>query len=86
MKLSPITGGCCCGKVRYRASGPNLRQTNCHCANCRRAAGAQSVAWITVKRSEFAFEKGEPKRYKTDTGLRVDDRKRVRHSTKLMFR
>ena len=31
-------------------------------------AGAQSVAWITVKLSEFAFEKGEPKRYRTDTG------------------
>ena len=46
----------------------DLHQANCHCANCRRAAGAQAVAWITVKLSEFAFEKGEPKRYKTDTG------------------
>jgi hypothetical protein len=52
---SPITGGCYCGKVRFRVSGPNLRQSNCHCANCRRAAGAQSVAWITVKR--YAEEK-----------------------------
>jgi hypothetical protein len=68
MEKSLITGGCYCGKVRFGVSGANLRQSNCHCANCRRAAGAQSVAWITVKRSEFAFEKGEPKRYKTDTG------------------
>jgi hypothetical protein len=30
--------------------------------------GARSVAWITVKRSEFRFDKGEPKRYKRDTG------------------
>jgi hypothetical protein len=66
MEEAPITGGCYCGKVRFRVSGPNLRQSNCHCANCRRAAGAQSVAWITVERSEFAFEKGEPKRYKTE--------------------
>ena len=66
--MSPITGGCYCGKVRFRASGPALHQANCHCANCRRAAGAQAVAWITVRLSEFAFEKGEPKRYQTDTG------------------
>ena len=26
------------------------------------------MAWITVKLSEFAWEKGEPKRYQTDTG------------------
>ena len=67
-RVSPITGGCYCGKVRFRASGPTLYQANCHCANCRRAAGAQSVAWITVKLSEFAFEEGQPKRYQTATG------------------
>ncbi len=66
--MSPITGGCYCGKVRLRASGPILHQAYCHCANCRRAVGAQAVAWITVKLSEFAWEKGQPKRYQTDTG------------------
>lgn len=48
--------------------GPALSQANCHCANCRRAAGAQAVAWITVKLAGFTFEKGEPKRYRTETG------------------
>lgn len=67
-RVSPITGGCYCGELRFRASGPTLHQANCHCGNCRRAAGAQAVAWITVRLSEFAWEKGEPKRYKTDTG------------------
>lgn len=65
---TPITGGCYCGKIRFTANGPPLYQANCHCANCRRAAGAQSVAWITVKPSEFRFEIGTPKRYRTDTG------------------
>jgi hypothetical protein len=65
---SKISGGCYCGKVRFEATGPVLSQANCHCANCRRAAGAQAVAWITVKTPEFAFTTGSPKRYRTDTG------------------
>lgn len=68
MKRTPITGGCYCGQVRYRTSQEPIYQVNCHCANCRRAAGAQSVAWITVRLSDFEFEKGTPRRYRTDTG------------------
>ena len=62
-----ITGGCYCSEVRFKATTMTLSQANCHCDNCRRAIGAQAVAWITVKRSDFAFEKGEPKRYRTET-------------------
>lgn len=68
MQRTPITGGCYCGQVRFRAIQEPVYQTNCHCANCRRAIGAQSVAWITVKRPAFAFEKGSPRQYRTDTG------------------
>lgn len=67
-QVPQIPGGCYCGKVRFRASGPALYQANCHCTNCRRAAGAQAVAWITVKLSDFTWTTGDPKRYKTDTG------------------
>jgi hypothetical protein len=63
-----ITGGCYCGNVRFEASGPVLSQANCHCNNCRRAAGAQAVAWITVATTNFAFSRGNPKKYRTDTG------------------
>lgn len=69
MNGGSITGGCYCGEVRFEATTTApLSQANCHCDNCRRAIGAQAVAWITVKRSEFTFEKGEPKRYRTETG------------------
>src|SRR6266513_1787525 len=68
MHTTPIAGGCCCGKVRFKATQKPIQQANCHCDNCRRAVGAQAVAWITVKRSNFEFEKGHPKRYRTDTG------------------
>src|SRR5205809_4493030 len=68
MERNKITGGCYCGEVRFSAS-PGVRvRTNCHFGNCRRAAGAQAVAWITVKRSDFQFVKGRPRRYQTETG------------------
>ncbi|MGA7276172.1 MAG: GFA family protein [Candidatus Udaeobacter sp.] len=68
MEKKKITGGCYCGEVRFSAA-PEVRvRTNCHCANCRRAAGAQAVAWIVVRRSQFQFVKGTPRRYQTETG------------------
>lgn len=63
-----IAGGCYCGKIRFRTTAEPMSQANCHCENCRRAAGAQAVAWITVPTSEFEFEKTKPRRYRTETG------------------
>src|SRR5438552_16997155 len=68
MKGQPITGGCYCGNVRFRTTHKPMHQANCHCANCRRAAGAQAVAWITVPQSSFENEKGKLKRYRTERG------------------
>ncbi|MBT3268437.1 GFA family protein [Candidatus Poribacteria bacterium] len=59
-----IEGGCLCGAVRYRATGPPQHQTMCYCANCRRASGAQSVAWVSVSRGAVEFTRGEPSRYR----------------------
>jgi hypothetical protein len=68
MEKNQITGGCYCGEVRFSATSEIRVSTNCHCANCRRAAGAQAVAWIIVERSQFEFVKGAPRRYRTATG------------------
>jgi hypothetical protein len=68
MAQTSIAGGCYCGSVRFEAMPPPIYQANCHCSNCRRAIGAQAVAWITVNRVNFRFVKGTPKRYHTDTG------------------
>jgi hypothetical protein len=67
-KSVSITGGCYCGAVRFEARQIPIYQANCHCGNCRRAIGAQAVAWITVNYANFRFEKGTPARYRTDTG------------------
>jgi hypothetical protein len=58
-------GGCLCGAVRYRASGPGTHATLCHCTTCRRAAGAPAVAWVTFAADGFAFVAGRPARFRS---------------------
>jgi hypothetical protein len=38
------TGGCYCGKVRYRASRLRPQVTECHCSQCRRQSGHRWAA------------------------------------------
>lgn len=42
MENKQIAGGCYCGEVRFGAASEVCANTNCHCSNCRRAAGAQA--------------------------------------------
>ena len=39
-------GGCLCGRIRYRASGPPHRPHYCHCRMCQRGVGAPLTAWV----------------------------------------
>jgi hypothetical protein len=61
-----ITGGCLCGQVKYRVAGELQHATMCHCGNCRKASGAQSLAWVTFNSDGFSWEE-EPARYQSDT-------------------
>ena len=63
-------GGCFCGAVRYRVEGPATSQTNCHCSICRRVSGASPVAWATFPLAAVAFEKGEPRIFRSTPGGR----------------
>jgi hypothetical protein len=38
--VSPIHGGCLCGKVRFEATGNPYRVGICHCLDCRKHHGA----------------------------------------------
>ena len=39
-------GGCQCGRVRYRATGPRDRASVCWCRMCQKAAGAPFMAFV----------------------------------------
>jgi hypothetical protein len=58
-------GGCLCGRVRYRVAGAPRAGAICHCVSCRKASGAQSVAWLTFPSSNLSFVSGEPAKYRS---------------------
>ncbi len=60
-----FTGGCLCGRIRYRVQGVPANQTHCHCETCRRASGAAFVSWASFPSSGFRFTKGSPARYES---------------------
>ncbi|GGC77195.1 GFA family protein [Chelatococcus reniformis] len=60
-----LSGGCYCGQVRYDAEAPPFHATLCHCADCRRIAGAASVAWFSVPRASFHFTATAPASFRS---------------------
>ena len=60
-----LTGGCLCGRVRYRITAEPMAVSHCHCTFCRRAAGAPFMTWITLPADGFALTEGEPATYRS---------------------
>ena len=56
----PLTGGCLCGAVRYRAAPGERLHYLCHCTHCQRWGGAGYHAAIVVAADALAIE-GEPR-------------------------
>ena len=61
--MSNITGGCHCGAIRYQVEGELIVHAVCHCADCRRHAGAPMVAWSMYPENAVKVTKGQPKVY-----------------------
>jgi hypothetical protein len=53
-------GGCLCGAVRYRVSGPPLSSSVCHCRSCRLTSGAASVGWVVFPADHVKLLHGHP--------------------------
>lgn len=53
-------GGCLCGKVRYRLTGPLGGVTHCHCRTCQKSSGAGFMSWTAVKFDNFSWRSDEP--------------------------
>jgi len=65
-----LEGGCHCGAIRYRVSGPHQHVSFCHCRDCRRCAGAPLVAWSAFATENFELLAGEPALYRSSPNAR----------------
>ena len=67
--MSEIRGGCYCGAIRYVINGEIEQCLVCHCPDCRRFTGAQSVAYIFLRTENYTLVKGVPAEYASSKGV-----------------
>lgn len=67
-----LVGGCLCGAIRYRLSGPILFVSQCCCKDCQKATGTGHTTILGIDRSHLDLD-GEPASYTNsgDTGGEV---------------
>lgn len=53
-----LTGGCFCGRVRYRIAAPLQNARACHCSRCRKAFSGAGSAYAEVAPGALAWESG----------------------------
>lgn len=58
-----MTGGCQCGRVRYRVLIHDDAAYLCHCRMCQRATGGVSIAFKGVKQAELEWLGAKPDEY-----------------------
>ncbi|MBR0694641.1 GFA family protein [Bradyrhizobium lablabi] len=63
--MSTVNGGCHCGAIRYEVAGQLIVHALCHCADCRRHAGAPMVGWTTYAEDAVKVTKGQPRIYRS---------------------
>ncbi len=60
-----LEGGCTCGAVRYRLSGPPMIVNGCHCRWCQRETGSAFAINAVIETDRVALLQGEPERVDT---------------------
>jgi hypothetical protein len=70
--MAEITGGCLCGRIRYRIGVAPLAAVACHCRDCQYVSGGAEANVLAVPVAALAVE-GAPKRYRSraDSGNTV---------------
>ena len=53
-----LSGGCQCGAVRYRVTGPLIDPSICHCRMCQKAFGSLFAPLVGVKLDGFTLTRG----------------------------
>jgi len=60
--MAEMTGGCQCGRVRYRADAAKAEAYLCHCRMCQRATGGFAASFVQLPLEALEWE-SEPDWY-----------------------
>jgi hypothetical protein len=60
-----VTGGCQCGRIRYRVAIADDDASLCHCGMCKRATGGVAAALKTVRRADVTWTAATPDIYRS---------------------
>ena len=55
-----LSGGCQCGAVRYRVTGPLGPSGICHCRMCQKASGNFGMVLVTAPARQLEWTRGKP--------------------------
>ncbi|MEO8925789.1 MAG: GFA family protein [Caulobacteraceae bacterium] len=71
--MTPRTGGCLCGAVRYEISADPMGRVACHCRACQYASGGSPTLAMVLPKAALKVTQGEPRVYwsKGDSGGEV---------------
>jgi hypothetical protein len=53
-----MTGGCFCGRIRYRIDAPLRGARSCHCSRCRKVFSGAGSAYAEVSPDSFTWTQG----------------------------
>lgn len=59
------TGGCLCGRCRYRVDADPVAVGLCHCDMCKKATGGPFAVLVRVKEAELHWAGAEPAAYRS---------------------
>lgn len=72
--MSPLTGTCLCGDVRWRLDEPPVITGACRCRDCQAVSGGGPAYGLIGRRAAFTLLQGTPARFTKPaaSGHRVD--------------
>jgi len=66
-----LEGGCLCGAIRFKVTGPALDRGSCHCRSCRKASSPPELPYAQFALSHFEITSGWPAQYHSSAESRA---------------
>jgi hypothetical protein len=73
--VTPFSGSCLCGEVRYRVTEEPLTFYACHCTDCQARSGSAFGLSLWVNRDAIEITKGEAALHVSSSGGKVRKRR-----------